>query len=179
MKKGFLFFLLISVLLCGCGYTTHAFMAQTGYRTIYVAPFVNKVDTTSEFSVGRRFKTYFPLLENIVTNAVIDRFIFDGNLRIIKEEGADLTLKGILVNNRRDSIRDSSDDVPEQYRITIFVDLSLINNKTQKILWEKNNFAGDTTYYTTGSQVKSESQAIADATADLARRIVDTTVEAW
>ncbi len=175
----FVFLGLIVFLLAGCGYTTHAFVAETGYRTIYVAPFVNKVDTTSEYSEGRRFKTYFPLLENTITNAVVDRYIFDGNLKAAKEEEADLTLKGELVNYRRESLRNSSDDTPEEYRITLFVHITLVDNKTQKVLWEYNDFAGESTYFTSGSYVKSESQAISDATKDLARRIVETIVEAW
>lgn len=163
----------------GCGYTTHAYVARTGYRTVHIEPFVNKVDTTSEASEGKRFRSYFPLLENNVTNAVVDRYIFDGNLKVTKTEDADLTLKGELVNYRRDSLRTSSGDTPEEYRITIFVNISLIDNKTGKILWEKKDFAGDASYYTTGNFVKSESQSIQDATKDLARRIVDITVEAW
>jgi len=167
------------MLTAGCGYTTHAFVNQTGYRTIYVTPFLNKVDTTSEFSEGRKFKTYFPLLENTITNAVVDRYLFDGNLRTAEENKADLVLKGELTNYRRESLRNATDDTPEEYRITLFVHIMLIENKTQKVLWEYYDFAGESTYFTTGSYVKSESQAIHDATKDLARRIVETTVEAW
>lgn len=171
--------LLLLALISGCGYTTHAYVAQTGRKTIYVQAFVNKVNTTSEYSEGSRFKTYFPLLENKITNAVIDRYIFDGNLKIAKEQDADLILKGELVNYRRDSLRDTSSNEPEEYRITLFVNLTMIDAKTHKVLWEKTEFAGDTSYFTTGKFVKSESQAVDDASRDLARRIVELTVEAW
>lgn len=176
-------FLLVFVVgiiaLSGCGYTTHAYVVQTGYKTIYVEPFVNKVDTTSEFSEGSRFKTYFPLLEQKITNAVVDRYIFDGNLKIVKQEDADLILKGEVINYRRESLRDASGDVPQEYRITLFVHIALFDNKTNKTLWEKKDFAADTSYFTTGNFVKSDAQAIDDATKDLARRIVEITVEAW
>lgn len=174
-----LFFSAFSVLFCGCGYTTHAFVSKSGYRYIYIEPFVNKVDTTSEFSEGSRFKTYFPLLENVVTNAVVDRYNFDGGLKVAKEQEADLILRGTLVKYFRESINEATDDTPEEYRITIFVNISLYDKKKNTVLWEKNEFAGDTTYYTTGTYAKSESQAIQDATKDLARRIVELTVEAW
>jgi len=172
-------FLCLLLFFNGCGYTTHAYLNKTGYKTIYISPFVNKVDTTSEFSEGRRFVAYFPLLENTVTNAIVDRYTFDGNLRITREDEADIVLKGSLVNYRRDSLRDSSSDMPEEYRVTIFVNITLTDNKTKKVLWEKDQFAGDSSYFTTGQFTKSESQAIQDATKDLARRIVETTVEAW
>jgi hypothetical protein len=165
--------------LAGCGYTTRAFVAQTGYRSISVAAFANKVDTTSEMSEGRRFQSTYPLLENRVTNAVIDRFIFDGSLKVVSEADADIVLKGEVVNYRRESLRNATDDTPQEYRLTIFVNLILASSKTGQVIWEKQGFAGDTSYYTTGQYVKSESQAVQDAVDDLARRIVNTTVEAW
>lgn len=170
---------LFCCLSAGCGYTTHAYIAKSGYRYIYIEPFVNKVDTTTEFSEGSRFKTYYPLLENVVTNAVVDRFNFDGSLKVAKEREADLILRGELVKYGRQSIKDATDDSPEEYRITIYVNISLYDKKNNKVLWEKSDFSGDTTYYTTGAYVTSESQAIQDATKDLARRIIDMTVEAW
>lgn len=166
------------VFIHGCGYTTHAYVNETGYKTIYIAPFLNKVNTTSEFSEGRRFTTYFPLLENTITNAVVDRFNFDGTMRVVQEEAADLVLRGALMSYRRESLR-SSNDTPEEYRITLFVNIKLIDAKTNKVVWEKDNFAGDISYFTSGAQAISESQAIDNATKDLARRIVEATVEAW
>ena len=144
-----------------------------------MAPFSNKVDTTSEFSEGRRFKTYYPLLENKITNAAVDKYLMDGNLRIAKEEDADLVLKGELINYRRETLRNSSADIPEEYRITLFVHLVLVDNRTKKNLWERQDFAGEVSYFTTGNFAKSESQALDEACQDLARRIVETTVEAW
>ncbi|MGE5279924.1 MAG: LPS assembly lipoprotein LptE [Deltaproteobacteria bacterium] len=166
-------------LLSGCGYTTRAFVAKTGYHGVYVRPFENKVDTTSEESVGGRFQTYFPLLENRITNAVVDRFLYDGELRVVPRDDADIVLSGELVDYRRDSLRDANDDTPQEYRITLFVNIRLEDSKTGKLLWEKKGFAGETSYYTTGSYVKTEAQALEDAVADLARRIVETTVEIW
>ncbi len=163
----------------GCGYTTRAHIAADGFRTIYVAPFSNKIDMTSETNEGSRFKTYFPLMENTIKNAVVDRYIFDGTLKVVKEDAADVILKGSVVHYRRDILRSSSGDDPEEYRVTVFVDLTLTDAKTGALIWEKKNFGGDSTYYTTGQYVKTESEAIQDAMTDLARRIVEATVETW
>jgi len=172
------FLLLLAVGIAGCGYTTRAYVEKTGYSTIYVKPFVNKVDTTTEYSEGRRFKTYYPLLENKVTNAVVDKYNMDGNLRVTREEDADVVLKSELISYRREAVR-VSDENPEEYRITLFVHMVLLDNKTKKVLWEKNDFSGDASYFATGPSVKSESQGLDDACQDLARRIVETTVEVW
>lgn len=179
LGAGAIFCLVFSCLLSGCGYSTRAYISKTGFRYIYIEPFVNKVDITSEFSEGSRFKTYYPLLENVVTNAVVDRFNFDGALKVAKEREADVVLRGELIKYGRESIHEATDDTPEEYRITIFVKISLYDKKNNKVLWERPDFAGDTTYYTTGAYVTSESQAIKAATEDLARRIVELTVEVW
>ena len=179
-------FLLISLLFAtyclllttihGCGYTTHSLIVKD-YQTIYVSHFVNKIDITSDTSVARRYKTYYPLLENDITRQVIDRFILDGNLRLAKEEDADLVLYGELVDYRRDALRYTGEDDKEveEYRISLVVNLRLYDNSRQALLWEINNLVGDTTYFTQ----ESESSAINKAVNDLARRVVDRVIDIW
>lgn len=166
--------------LIGCGYTTRSFVAPS-MKTIYIEPFANKIDITSELSEHRKYKTYFPLLEAKITRAVVDRFVFDGNLRIGKPETADVILKGELINYAKDALRYETDDnsTVEEYRLSIAVNISLVDRKENKILWEHNNFVGDTTYFTSGSSAKSEGTALSDAVKDLARRIVALTIEEW
>jgi hypothetical protein len=162
----------------GCGYTTRS-MISNQYKTIYVIPFLNKIDITSEANAGRDYRLYRPVLETDITRAVIDRFMFDGNLRPAKKENTDLILKGDLIDYRRDVLRYETDDTPEEYRISLAVDISLWDGKENKLIWEEKGFTGDTTYFLTGANAKSENAAITDATADLARRIVERTVENW
>jgi len=163
--------------LAGCGYTTRSLITQS-YQTIYVRPFVNKINITSDTSVARRYKTYYPLLENDITRRVIDQFILDGNLRIAREEDADLILEGELVDYRRDALRytGADDKQVEEYRISLMVNLRLYDGSGQTLLWKVNNFIGDTTYFT---QDQSESQAISEAVSDLARRVIDRVVDIW
>lgn len=170
--------LLLSFNLVSCGYTTRSMIADS-YSTIYVTPFLNKVDITQEVDVGSKYRIYRPMLETDITRNVTNKFLFDGNLRPAKESSADLVLKGELIDFRKDPLRyDDSDEVTE-YRINLVVNIALWNNKENKLLWEENNFVGDTTYFTTGSQAKSEGTAINDALSDLARRIVERVVEQW
>jgi hypothetical protein len=49
----------------------------------------------------------------------------------------------------------------------------------KQILWEENGFTGETSYFVTGTQAISEDQAIQNSIIDLARRIVERTVEQW
>ncbi len=181
-KLAVLSFALLSAslaLLGGCGYSTHsAFVSQ--YRTIYVEPFINKVDFTQEKYIANKYRTYKPLLETDVTRAVVDRYLFDGNLKPVPMENARLILKGEVTQFRRDPLRYQSDnETVAEYRINIVVNMSLRDVQEDKILWEENGFTGDSTYFTSGSSAKSDDQATQDAITDLARRIVERTVEAW
>jgi len=171
-------FCVLSLWFMGCGYTTRSMIAHK-FRTINVEPFVNKIDITGETDVAYKYKLYKPMLETDVTRAVIDKFLFDGNLRPANKELADLVLKGELVEFRRDPLRYTASDEVEEYRLNIVTNISLWDNQKNKLLWKENNFTGDATYFTRGPLAKSEDIAINDATSDLARRIVERTVEEW
>jgi hypothetical protein len=170
----------MSCVLIGCGYTTRAFV-DPHIKTIYIQPFINKIDITDELSEDREYKTYFPLLEVKITKAIVDRFIFDGNLRIGKPETADVILKGELIDYRKDPLRyqDTDNATVTEYRLTLVVNISLVNRKEDTLIWEETNFSGGTTYFTSGPSAKSEEAALSDAVIDLARRIVERTIEEW
>ena len=53
--------ILSSLFLSGCGYTTRS-MITNKYRTIYVKPFVNKIDVSNEVSSANRYKIYRPMV---------------------------------------------------------------------------------------------------------------------
>lgn len=164
--------------IAGCGYTTRS-MITAKYKTIYITPFMNKIDITQETEVARKYRLYRPFLETDITKEVVNKFLFDGNLKPIKSESADLVLKGELIEFRKDPLRYSEDNEVEEYRVNLVVNISLWDNKENKLIWQENNFTGDTSYFTTGSLVKTEAQAINDAIKDLARRTVERAVEEW
>lgn len=163
---------------CGCGYTTRS-MITNQYRTIYITPFINKIDITSDTDVASKYKVYRPMLETEITKSVVNKFLTNGNLRPSSSDSADLSLKGELVEFRRDPLRYTSSDEVEEYRLNLVVNISLWDKKEEKMLWEENGFTGDTTYFTIGSALKSEDTAIKDAVSDLSRRIVERAVEQW
>ena len=45
----------------GCGYTTRS-MIINKYRTIYVTPFLNKVNITNEVNSGNKYRIYRPTI---------------------------------------------------------------------------------------------------------------------
>lgn len=181
-----------SLWLMGCGYTTRS-MISNKYRTIYITPFINKVDITSELDTGNKFKIYRPRLETDITNAVTNKYLFDGNLRPTKKESADLVLKGELIEYRKDPLRYNTNDEVSEYRMSVFVNISLWDNKADKMLWQADGFSGYYEYFTaayyastngtasklSGVTTKSDDEAINFALDDLARRVVERTVNEW
>lgn len=176
MSRRFFFSaILLSLLsLASCGYSTRSLLPGH-IKTIAIQPFKNRIDYTTE----TQRNTYFPLLEVRITNAVADRFLFDGNLDVENADSADLVLKGELVGYQRDTLRTTDNDDVLEYRISIIVSLELWNRSLNEVVWSEPNFVGETTYFAAGALAKSESTALEDALADLGRRVVERTVEDW
>jgi len=174
----FVIFTLSLTGLAGCGYTTRS-MISGEYKTIRVEQFINKIDITSDSLSANKYRIYRPMLEGSLTQAVIDRYLFDGNLKPGSAESADLVLKGELVEFERAPLKYTADDEVHEYRINLVVNISLRDTKADKLIWEEKYFTGDTTYYTTGPLAKSEDEAIGLAIIDLSRRIVERTVDQW
>lgn len=179
---GILFFCLLSGI-SGCGYTTRSMIA-TRFRSVYVQPFENKVDISRETDALNKYKIYRPLLETDITKAVSNKYLFDGNLRPVRKELADVILKGELIEYRRDPLRYDDNDEVSEYRISLIVNIILWDRNEDKVVWEENGFTGDYTYFPTNSSqqnvtTKSDAQAVNEAIDDLAARIVARTVEEW
>ena len=158
----------------GCGYTTRSAL-PSHFKTVAVEPFANKIDY---MSAGTR-QIYVPLLEVKVRDAVIDRFLFDGNLRLSEADTADLVLTGELVRYERSALRYTDDNDVQEYRVHVVVSLVMKDRRHDAVLWREPRFAGTATYFVAGPLAATESAALEEATLDLARRIVERTVEDW
>ncbi|MCK5013390.1 MAG: LptE family protein [Candidatus Omnitrophica bacterium] len=158
----------------GCGYTTKSTLPAS-IKTIRVEPFKNSINYTE--GTGRNI--YFPLLEVKARNAVIDRFLFDGNLKVVEPHEADLILEGELKRYQRSGLRFTDDDDVQEYRVHVTVSFELRDTQSGEVSWSEPNFVGEATYFVTGAEARSEESAVDDAIVDLARRIVERTIEDW
>jgi len=179
MNKFFMTLSLIAALaVSGCGYTTTSLLPSK-FKTIYVENFKNDISITAEQNELRMYRGYRPGMETEITKAVIDRFQFDGNLKIAPEAKADLILKSELTDYKRDSLRYDANNNIEEYRIKLIVNIQLEDVSSGAVLWTEKGFSGETTYRVSGEPAKNESTAVSDAVSDLARRVVERTIEAW
>ena len=162
----------------GCGYTTRSLLPSE-LKSIYVENFVNKINVTAESSDVRMYRGYRPGMEIEATRKVRDKYLFDGNLKLAELGKSDLILKGELIDFRNEALRYDRNDNVEEFRVRLVVNLELINTKDGKARWKESGFAGESLYRTSGPLAKTEGQAISDAGDDLARRVVERTIEEW
>ena len=162
----------------GCGYTTRPGLPSS-IRTIYVKPFVNKIDFTNVDIGNDRFPLYRHRMEIDLTNAVISRFQFTGLLRPAGRDHADARLEGDLVQYRRDPLRYDASQQVEEWRLNVVVDLRMIDQHDNTLMWDEPGFTGDTTYFALGANAETETRALSRAITDLARRVVERAVENW
>ena len=172
MKKCFA--LVFALFFAGCGYTTGSLLPSK-YKTLFVEPFKNKITYVSDTS----HSLYIPLLESKVRESIVDRFLFDGHLRISHQQQADLVLHGELTGYERQELRLTDNQDVQEFRIQITVSLTMDDMTTGNTFWTEPSFTGEATYFTTGPQAKSESAALQEALTDLSRRVVERTIEDW
>ncbi len=173
-----LIFVFTAILFCGCGYGARGLLGPD-LKTIYVDNFKNIIDVGKEVTESAKYALYRPGIENDITNSVVDRFTFDGNLKITSQDKADLVLFGTLTEYRKEALRYDNADNVEEYRVRITVDMDLVRRSDGKVLWTEKGFSGESTYNTMGRYATSEDTARSGAIEDLARRIVERTVEGW
>ena len=163
---------LIFLITSGCGYTTRGFVYESDKIIIY--PVENKIDIASG---GRRVSGYvnFPILiENKLTNELVNKFNVDGHLKVVSQDLGALRLACTVNSYSKEALRyTDSDDIREQ-RLRLYVHMKLVDPKG-KVL--KNRVVvGESTFFL---DQKSEISAQGDLIDDAARRISEAVLEEW
>lgn len=177
MKKNLAFTLLVAVIFSGCGYTMKSNLPDD-IKTIYIAPIKNEIDLTTEIVDKGKYKSYKAGLEVDIMNAIINRFIFDGTLKVMKRDNADAVLEAKVIEYTRDPLRYTSGDDVQEYRLNVTIQAVLYNARTRRVLW-RGDVSGDSDYFLSGPRAVSEEQALSKAVEDVARRVVEQTIEVW
>ena len=119
--------LLTILLLTGCGYHQPGRSSNlpSEVQTLYIELFSNR---TTE-----------PLLENFITDRVIDRFARTGRLRLVEtREGADAVLSGVVTGYSTASISYDRRDVITEYRSIMTISVVLRQMSDERVLWKGN-----------------------------------------
>src|SRR3989338_2667652 len=157
--------------LAGCGYAQQAHLPGN-IKTIAVQTFKNEIPPKEQFA-------YRPGLEIELTNAIIDRFLFDGNLKVVDESKADAVLEGAIISYEQEGLRFDRLESVEEYRLFLVVKFKLIDQRTKKVLVEEPNFSGRAEFFVSRSPASVRRQSADAATVDLAKSLVNRIVEEW
>ncbi|MFO7871680.1 MAG: LptE family protein [Kiritimatiellia bacterium] len=157
---------ILAALLCGCAGYRLGSSLPPGIRSVYVPAFINESGE--------------PLLETGTTAAVIEELHRDGTLEIKSSSEADAVLKVTLADYRLVPLRyeDERPKTAEEYRAVITARMNLKNRKTGRLLYDT-SVSGETTFTVSGDLRSAKRAALPGAAEDLARKIVDKTVEYW
>lgn len=179
MKKITLLVMCLALLgASGCGYSNTSLLPPE-LDSIHVDNFVNTIDLAQTVSDRRASYKYWPGLETDITRAVIDGFIFDGNLTVESSSKAKMTLEGKLTDFKEFPLSYGKGGSVEEFRVSVTVDLKLVNNTNGEVMWTEDSFQGQSTYNINGPSRKTEAEAVRDTVRDLASRIVERVTEAW
>jgi len=158
---------ILALLLPGCG-KQPASVLPTSIKKIAVSNFAN---TTVHYGI-----------EDKLTTKVVDEFLRDGRLEVVKPEQADALLTGTIVRYSLEPVSYDAQSVIEQYKLYIGVDVTFKDQNLNAVLWTESNIHEDYTYYVTakaGQLVESENDAQEAVTDLLSRDIVRRTVVGW
>jgi hypothetical protein len=108
---------------------------------------------------------------------LISRFSLDGNLRVTKEENADLIVECTITDYKQSTLRYDNDDRVEEYRLKLYYTYSLFDSVGDLV--KKGRLVANSEYALVGAAARSQDQAIAELLEDAARRLVDDIIEAW
>lgn len=155
----------------GCGYTRTQQLPRN-IKTIYVETVRNQIPVENVYA-------YVPGLEMDITNALIQRFQRDGNLRVVPKEEADALLQTILIGLEQEGLRFTSLESVEEFRMFIVVAVRLVDNRTGEVIWEEPNVTGDAEYFVSDVRSLAREEAAQRAVKRLAKNVVDRIVEDW
>jgi hypothetical protein len=114
----------VFVLASGCGYSQKSLISRK-INSIYIPVFDN-----STFRRGLEFE---------LTKAVKDEIMSKTNLRIVQKDSADTILYGTIKSVTEGILtQDVTDNIVES-RLTIHVDIKLVDRRTDRTLIKKNN----------------------------------------
>lgn len=157
---------ILSFLLTGCGYHFRGSGAfPKGVKTVHIKQFENR---TSEAGIESQF-----------TNDLVNEFILNRKGALVPQKAADAVINGVIRTIRTESIARSGNLQSQQRRVIITVDVTLRNQRGQRI-W----FAGgisDNQEYDTGADRQAtdvnKRQAIKLLSEKMAQKIYDRLTE--
>ena len=155
---------LLAAAITGCGYSFRGNLPEH-IQTVAVPVFANK---TGE-----------PRIESLLTNGVVEAFSTNGRLRVVKREDADAVLEGEVIGYSVQSISYDSQANVRQYRLTVTMNLKLLDMKKSAVLFEEHSLREKADFQVMNAvsqTISVEETAVRTAATEIGRAIVSLTV---
>ena len=155
---------LVAAAITGCGYSFRGNLPEH-IQTVAVPVFANK---TGE-----------PRIESLLTNGVVEAFSTNGRLRVVKREDADAVLEGEVIGYSVQSISYDSQANVRQYRLTVTLNLKLLDMKKNAVLFEEHSLSEKADFQVMNAvsqTISVEETAVRTAATEIGRAIVSLTV---
>jgi hypothetical protein len=114
--------------------------SSCGYRLTPVGGIVPEVSKTIAIPVFLN-ATNEPMVDIVMTQAVVNEFFTDGRLKITSPENADLILRGKITKFDLTPAAYTSDPYVQSYNVSIMISFTLEDTKTGKMLLVVNNLS--------------------------------------
>ncbi len=164
--KVFLYGAIIGLFFSACGvYSFSGSGLPSHIKTVAVPPFGNQ---TEEYGIR----------ENL-TDAIIERLVTDGRLKVASKETADSILSGQVVDYRHQAYTYDKSENVQEYIVRIYVDVTYEDAKKRKTIWQEERVEGWGTYDVQAESPEDEETGRQRAIAKLAEDIVNKAVAGW
>jgi hypothetical protein len=138
-------------------------------------------DIASVYVPTIRNQTNEPLLENEITQAILNELQRDGSLSIQSEEAADAILYVTLTDYRIEALSFGNDNraLPDEYRLVLQARVEMVRRDNGKILARNSSVRGRDSFPLNGDLTTAKRNGLPGAAEDLARYVVSAITEAW
>jgi outer membrane lipopolysaccharide assembly protein LptE/RlpB len=144
----------------GCGYSFRGTL-PSHIRTIAVPIFGNR--------------TQQPGVESIITRAVVQAFVTNGRLQVVRPADADAILDGEVVSYGVGAVAFDNTLNVQQYRLLVVLNLRMRDVRRNSVLFQQANVAEQADFRVAGpvsATIAQEETALTQAAGEIARSIV-------
>jgi hypothetical protein len=152
----------------GCGYGFSSSLLPGHIKTIAIPLMENQTNRGD--------------LSSALADSLVEAFIDNHTLRVTVEKEADSVLEGVIREYRREPYTVDENEIVQQYRVEIVMEVSFLDVRKNKVIWEDPRLSQWDTYNFVavgGQPAESEEIGIGRVLAKLTNDIVNRTVEGW
>lgn len=157
-----------AVVTASCGYTSSPALLPAHIKAVAIPVFENE---TTEYT-----------LENELTDAVIEAFVQDNNLRVVDQASANAVIRGTIKTYRNSVFGFQAGTGAQEYAVTIGVSVLFKDLVKNREIWNEESMVKTANYYVQdvpGQPARTELDGRKEAIDKLADEILTRTVQSW